>query len=523
MEVNADKNPIMKGMIVEDTKRFSNEINNLKKINNKYQEKIEQDQIIIKELNNKVKIMELEEKNNNNIYDRFNIISKNGIEPNINYFLKSQKFSNELTNNQNISHYAKKIIDDLLSDKNYYFQLIDKYKNQIEDFKSLIKEQENKFQELNDELNDKKGEIVLLQMEKEKILNKYEGKLSENQEQILNMEKKISDERKQMENNMYTQIKNSEAIIRELREAKSKSDLQLEKFKKNIENLNNRIKELELKYKNLLEDKEKNNYDTDLEVNNYKIKLSQLNNEIFLKDSSIKKMNGEIEILKSELLKMKESNDSLLNSNMLLNSKKEEIDTYTTKIKDLQNELNTIKLNQNNEHNELNQKLLKINDLEQKLKTDESIIIDYKNKYVILDKELTETKSLVFDLNKQKESLLKEKDGFIKNSENISLKDREILILKQDKNKLEMKNLELEKELVLLKKMNQNLQNDNDSLRKKMNNYEEIKLELECLKNRGNNYSYIEINRSTLKEDYDKLVNENKQLKEALENINQKN
>jgi len=81
--------------------------------------------------------------------------------------------------------------------------------------------------------------------------------------------------------------------------------------------------------------------------------------------------------------------------------------------------------------------------------------------------------------------------------------------------------MELEKELLLLKKMNQNLQNENESLRKKMNDYEEIKLELECLKNRGNNYSYIEINRSTLKQDYDKLLNENKQLKKALENKNQ--
>ena len=523
VEVNADKNPIMKGIIVEDTKKFSNEINKLKKLNNRYQEKLEQDQIIIQELNDKVKIMKSEEINNNNLYDNFNNISKDNREQNNNHFLKSQKFSNELTNIQNNPNYAKKIIDDLLSDKNYYFQQIDKYKSQIEDFKSLLKEKENKIQELKDELNGKKDEIVLLQIEKEKIFNKYEGKLSENQEQIFNMQEKMSDERKQMENNMYNQIKNSEAIIRELREAKSESDSQLEKFKKNTEILNNRIKELEIKYKNVIEDKEKNNNDTNLEVNNYKIKLSQLNNELFLKDSSIKKMNGEIQILKSELLKMKDSNDNLLNSNLLLNNKKEEINNYTSKIKDLQNELNTIKLKQNNEHNELNQKIFKINDLEKKLKANESIINDYKNKYVLIDKELNETKTLVFDLNKQKENLLKEKDDFKKNSENISLKDRELLFLKQDKNKIEMKYMELEKELMLLKKMNQNMKNDNDLLRKKMSDYEEIKLELECLKNRGNNYSYIEINRSTLKQDYDKLLNENKQLKEALANINQNN
>ena len=521
VEVNPDKNPIMKGIILEDTKKFSNEINNLKKLNNRYQEKIEEDQKIIQELNDKVKIMKSEEINNNKLYDSFNNISKNKSERNNNYFLKSQKFSKELTDIQNKPNYAKKIIDDLLSDKNYYFQQIDKYKSQIEDFKSLLKKKESKIQELNDELNSKKGELVLLEIEKEKILNKYEGKLSENQDQILNMEEKISNERKNMENNMYTQIKNSEAIIRELREAKSKSDSQVEKFKKNTENLNNRIKELEIKYKNIIENKEKINYDENLEMKNYNTKLSQLNNEIFLKDSTIKKMNGEIQILKSELLKMKENNDNLLNSNTLLNNKKEEIDNYTSKIKDLQNELNMLKLKQNNEHNELNQKLFKINDLEQKLKANEKLIDDYKNKYALIDKELNETKTLAFGLNKQKENLLKEKNDFQKNSENNSLKDREILILNQIKNKIEKKNMELEKELLLLKKMNQNLQNENESLRKKMNDYEEIKLELECLKNRGNNYSYIEINRSTLKQDYDKLLNENKQLKKALENKNQ--
>ena len=64
--------------------------------------------------------------------------------------------------------------------------------------------------------------------------------------------------------------------------------------------------------------------------------------------------------------------------------------------------------------------------------------------------------------------------------------------------------------------MIQNLQKDNNILREKMNNYEEIKLELECLKNRGKNYNYIEINKTSLKKDYDKLIEENKQLRETL-------
>ena len=130
--------------------------------------------------------------------------------------------------------------------------------------------------------------------------------------------------------------------------------------------------------------------------------------------------------------------------------------------------------------------------------------------------ELNETKNLVAILKNEKEILLKEKEDFQQNSENISSKNRELLILNQNKEKYEMKNKEQERELTLLKKMIQNLQKDNEGLRQKMNDYEDIKLELECLKNRGNNYTYIEINKSSLKQNYDKLMEENKQLKENL-------
>jgi chromosome segregation ATPase len=129
------------------------------------------------------------------------------------------------------------------------------------------------------------------------------------------MEDNISEERKNMESNLYMQIKNSEAIIRELREAKASSDGLILKYKNNIENLNLKIKELELKHKKIIEIKENKSNDLELEINNYKIKLSQITNDIFLKDSTIKKMNGEIQILKSELANIKNNNNDLLNKN----------------------------------------------------------------------------------------------------------------------------------------------------------------------------------------------------------------
>ena len=91
-----------------------------------------------------------------------------------------------------------------------------------------------------------------------------------------------------------------------------------------------------------------------------------------------------------------------------------------------------------------------------------------------------------------------------------------MIIICQNKDKLEIKNKEQERELTLLKKRIKNIEKDNEILREKMNDYEEIKMELECLKKRGNNYTYIEINKSSLKKNYEKLMEENKRLKENL-------
>ena len=496
VDVNGSKSPIMKGNILEENKKISNKLNDLKKINRRFYDKIEEDEMIIKELNDTVDKLKSEKKNNINIYKRFKSLYKNNGELNETSPLLSRGLSDQIKSNQKeiennliLENHTKEIIDDLLSDKKYYMQQINKFKNQLDEYKALLREKEEKLKELSDELNNKKGEILLMQLEREKMSNRFEDELYENNAKIQNMEEKISDERKQMENNLYTQIKNSEAIIRDLRETKRESDLQLEKYKNIIEDLNQGMKNLETKYKNIIEDKEKKNYDLNFEISNYKIKISQLTNDIFLKESIIKKMNGEIQILKSELSNIKNNNNNSLNSNLLLNNKNNIIDDYASKMKDLENELS--------------QKSLKIIDLEQKLKENENIINDYKNKYALIDKEVNENKSLIFDLKKEKENLLKEKDFSQNNSQNAL--------------EFEIKNKDQERQIELLKKRIQNLENDNKSLRNKMNDYEEIKLELESFKNRGSNYNYIEVNKTSLKRDYDKLLEENKSLKRSLE------
>ena len=496
VDINGSKSPIMKGNILEENKKISNKLNDLKKINRRFYDKIEEDEMIIKELNDTVDKLKSEKKNNINIYKRFKSLYKNNGELNETSPLLSRGLSDQIKSNQKeiennliLENHTKEIIDDLLSDKKYYMQQINKFKNQLDEYKALLREKEEKLKELSDELNNKKGEILLMQLEREKMSNRFEDELYENNAKIQNMEEKISDERKQMENNLYTQIKNSEAIIRDLRETKRESDLQLEKYKNIIEDLNQGMRNLETKYKNIIEDKEKKNYDLNFEISNYKIKISQLTNDIFLKESIIKKMNGEIQILKSELSNIKNNNNNSLNSNLLLNNKNNIIDDYASKMKDLENELS--------------QKSLKIIDLEQKLKENENIINDYKNKYALIDKEVNENKSLIFDLKKEKENLLKEKDFSQNNSQNAL--------------EFEIKNKDQERQIELLKKRIQNLENDNKSLRNKMNDYEEIKLELESFKNRGSNYNYIEVNKTSLKREYEKLLEENKSLKRSLE------
>ena len=175
----------------------------------------------------------------------------------------TKKLSEEILANQKISennsilkNFIKTLINDLLSEKNYYLHQIDNYKKEIQKFKILLKEKENKLQELNNDFNEKHGETLLLQFEKEKMLKKFEDKLSEKDEKIKNIEENISDERKRMENNLFSQIKNSEAIIRELRESKTQSETIISKYKNNTEKLNLKMKELEEKHKKMLENKQ---------------------------------------------------------------------------------------------------------------------------------------------------------------------------------------------------------------------------------------------------------------------------
>ena len=446
VEVNTNKNILMKGIIneKEDDKNIY-QINNLNI--NEEQSLIEKLKQIKNETNNTFELYNNDEKKEyiNNIINKENgelTNEKNGP------LTSPMKFNDEIINNKIIlseNNFSKnnnnksKVrikINEYLIDKKYYSEQIEKNKKEIKEFKLALKEKEKYISELKSDLEDKESEIFILKLEKDKLIKRYEDKLNENEEKIKIIEEKNLIEKKLMENNLYTQIKNSEAIIRELRESKNNKENIILKYKNNINELNIKIKEIENKYRILNDEKANNLNDIELELNNYKIKISQLTNDLFLKESTIKKMNGEIQILKTEIK----------------NNKKNKINEII----------------KNNEDN--------TNKMEIKLKESKIKIDEYDNKYNLMNKELNEAKNMIIILNKEKEDLI--------NKNNIN-------------NKTYI-NDEQERELNLLKKMIQNLQKDNEILRNKMNDYEDLKLELECYKNRGNNYNYIEINKSSL-------------------------
>ena len=407
---------------------------------------------------------------------------------------KNQSKIKNLSLSENVEKNMK--ITDLFINNSFYPKEVSKYKNKVEELKLKIEEKENITLELHNELNDKKAELLLVSLEKEKILNKIEDKLSEKDEKILNLEKSINLEKKMMENNLYSHIKNSESIIREILTEKKEKEEIINKYKDILENYNQKIKELEMNYQQYIEENNQKNLDYESKINNYKMKISELTNDNFIKDSLIKKMKGEIQILKSELSDVKSNKkkyikndfDTEIELKSNLKSKQEEdkilLENYSSKIKDLQNELNSLKLQKNKNDSTFNHNLLKINELESQLKENQIIINEYTNKNKLINQELNEAKNSILNLQMEKDNIILEKN-------------KELLSIEKIKNDINIKNINLEKELEVLKKKVNNLKNENDNLKNKINSYKEIESKF------GNsNDGIININNKNEKEDF---------------------
>ena len=472
-------NPIINVKIMTDSDPFieellMNNINKISKLSHDNSNKIKNIYRIANNINYKFKY--LSEEKENDKFDDYEALNAD-----YSYSEKKNKNQISLLNRCQLNNYQKnKKISDFYLNNNYYPREISKYKKEINQLKLKIKEKENQALELNNELNDKRANIILLSLEKEKILNLTENKLLEKDEQLLLLEKDINYEKKRMENNLYSQIKSSEAIIREIIGQKEQKDEIINKYKDNLEKYNQKMKELEMKYKECIDDNKQKDHEHEFEINNYKMKISQLTNDIFLKDSMIKKMQGEIQILKSELSNI--NNTNYKNNSIQIPDKeiqnpsedKKLIEKYSSKIKDLQNELNSIKLKENENNSLKNHNLLKINELESQLKENQITIDEYKNKYNIINTELNDAKNVILNLQMENANIILEKN-------------KELLLMNKNKNDIEIKNKEQEKELEELRQIIQNLKNENDNLKKKKNYNEDIKNVLEKSKDKENN------------------------------------
>ena len=472
-------NPIINVKIMTDSDPFieellMNNINKISKLSHDNSNKIKNIYRIANNINYKFKY--LSEEKENDKFDDYEAL-------NADYSYSEKKIKNQISllNRCQLNNYQKnKKISDFYLNNNYYPREISKYKKEINQLKLKIKEKENQVLELNNELNDKRANIILLSLEKEKILNRTENKLLEKDEQLLLLEKDINYEKKRMENNLYSQIKSSEAIIREIIGQKEQKDEIINRYKDNLEKYNQKMKELEMKYKECIDDNKQKDHEHEFEINNYKMKISQLTNDIFLKDSMIKKMQGEIQILKSELSNI--NNTNYKNNSIQIPDKeiqnssedKKLIEKYSSKIKDLQNELNSIKLKENENNSLKNHNLLKINELESQLKENQITIDEYKNKYNIINTELNDAKNVILNLQMENANIILEKN-------------KELLLMNKNKNDIEIKNKEQEKELEELRQIIQNLKNENDNLKKKKNYSEGIKNLLEKSKDKKNN------------------------------------
>ena len=123
--------------------------------------------------------------------------------------------------------------------------------------------------------------------------------------------------------------------------------------------------------------------------------------------------------------------------------------------------------------------------------------------------------------------LLKQKNSLDLKSyeETIQRQINEISTLNQNLMKLNALNQQQTKEMQELKETNEDLEKENEELYNRMQDYEEIKTELNLFKDReqsGGNFVFKEINKSKLKIEYENLLLENKQLKEKIRQLEEK-
>lgn len=231
---------------------------------------------------------------------------------------------------------------------------------------------------------------------------------------------------------------------------------------------NNKISELNLKYRKLSESLNKCNKETEsLNENNNTLlnKNRDLQNEISMKNSELKSLKEFIVTNKFEKQNLQEQNDSLLNTIMAMNKKVEKLLT-----EHFNEKLNFIKANEKLkiELNSLKSKLEKIEEILSKTIEEKQIL---SNKIIEQDEEITilndrirsliNNETLIEEMRKEKQKLIE------KHHYEICKKDETI-------NRLSGQKTELTKENELKTKIENELIHENQKLLNQINDSSEL-------------------------------------------------
>ena len=362
--------------------------------------------------------------------------------------------------------------------------------NNIDDLHELLNEKENKEIELLNEINSLK---ILL-----------EKKNKENEEIKLNNDENIKTCKDLTEclDEAGNQIKNKEMIIEELKNKDEINNKEITNLKKELNDLNN-------EKENIIKLNENKTKELNENINTLNKKLDELNNELKIKEKNINNLTKE----KESYIKTKENNENRINQlREQVNKLKEE--NNPNKIRNQKMEMDNI----NRKYEEANKRIEKLKEKNNKL----------KEKINLLEKEKKENKNNnVLNENNTLKNQIKLLE---KNYNTISSKNKELMSqINDQRNNTNTRTYSESKyakdktdtkEIYNLKQENKRLNEKIISLEK--HKKEEYKLKNE-IKNKDKTHEEFEAEFHQMIQDNDSKINEIKNLKKQLDNINREN
>ena len=511
--------------------KLNQELNdNLTEANNKinnYENKIKEQSRYMKNNNNEIEelkneILNLKKKIETLEKAKQDLIKEHGIEV--------DKLQKEIFNLKSVINKLKSELKSKDNNMLYLNEEKEKLEKIKEDYITEIKEKESEIQNKTNQLNNLKDEI----QQKNNLINNTDNKLKYQNNNINDLNKRLIE--KKEDNEKLSQE------IRQLKNAISDKDFENEKLQKTILELTQELNTTKEKSENKITSLETQIDDMEKKIKTNKGVIEQSDTKI---KTLQKEMNQKKDEFNREIKKLNTKNIEL--NNKLEISNKKEIENESNKQKTEQN----LKIFQD----ELKRRIIVIEDLKKK---NENFLNDINNNKSKISKLTEENNSLQDELIKLRKELdnskrdnIKQKQENNNNKEEKSNLIKSIELLKQ-KNNLDLKSYEetiqrqvkeindLSQSLANLNSINQqqtfelqktketveDLEKENEELYHRMQDYEEIKTELNLFKDReqsGGNFVFKEINKSKLKIEYENLLLENQQLKDKIKQLEQYN